>query len=397
MLLWTESVGAMQASRFVLGVAAACGVATSSYIYSIIDEKWYWKATSYCGSAKHLGYMLGSALGQLLVSFNLITYDNILVLTLVLIAVALLASLLLPTPRQSMFFRHRSAARRTSRDASITQEHNIQAQQIYTIESETVRQPQSDARNEEEGNVSKCEDQTKKGGQVLLQMWRDILDCYSSRRLLYWSVWWILATVGFNHMGGYSQVLWENVAPSRNNSVYNGGVEAVSHLLSAAVAYGVGFADINWEVRGQPVLSVCTGLVGATLFLMTFINNIWICYASYVVCCCMETLSMTVATYQIAADLSTERYALVFGANTFAALTLQNIMTSIVVDSEGLGLDIVVQFIIYSSYFTAIAIAFALHALWWTTRSGNKELKPLDNNETELNLEPTLSEPELKC
>lgn len=47
--------------------------------------------------------------------------------------------------------------------------------------------------------------------------------------------------------------------------------------------------------------------------------------------------------YQIAADLSMERYALVFGANSFGALALQTIITSVVVDSAGLGLAIIPQ------------------------------------------------------
>lgn len=38
-----------------------------------------------------------------------------------------------------------------------------------------------------------------------------------------------------------------------------------------------------------------------------------------------------------------ERYALVFGANNFGALALQTIITSIVVDSRGLGLGIIPQ------------------------------------------------------
>lgn len=38
-----------------------------------------------------------------------------------------------------------------------------------------------------------------------------------------------------------------------------------------------------------------------------------------------------------------ERYALVFGVNTFIALALQTLLTLIVVDSSGLGLDITTQ------------------------------------------------------
>lgn len=38
-----------------------------------------------------------------------------------------------------------------------------------------------------------------------------------------------------------------------------------------------------------------------------------------------------------------ERYALIFGVNTFGALVLQTVVTAVVVDSRGLGLDIVPQ------------------------------------------------------
>lgn len=52
---------------------------------------------------------------------------------------------------------------------------------------------------------------------------------------------------------------------------------------------------------------------------------------------------MLVLRYQIAAGLSMERYALVFGANNFGALVLQTVITSVVVDSAGLGLGIIPQ------------------------------------------------------
>lgn len=38
-----------------------------------------------------------------------------------------------------------------------------------------------------------------------------------------------------------------------------------------------------------------------------------------------------------------QRYALVFGVNTFVALLLESLLTVVVVDSVGLGLDIVTQ------------------------------------------------------
>lgn len=59
--------------------------------------------------------------------------------------------------------------------------------------------------------------------------------------------------------------------------------------------------------------------------------------------CERSNLSFLCCRYQIAANLSMKRYALVFGVNTFIALLLQTVLTVIVVDSAGLGLDIFLQ------------------------------------------------------
>lgn len=50
---------------------------------------------------------------------------------------------------------------------------------------------------------------TQSCGQVLLQLWRDFRHCYSSRQLLYWSVWWAMATCGYNQTVNYVQVSYE--------------------------------------------------------------------------------------------------------------------------------------------------------------------------------------------
>lgn len=47
--------------------------------------------------------------------------------------------------------------------------------------------------------------------------------------------------------------------------------------------------------------------------------------------------------FQIAVNLSVERYALVFGIDTFIALVIQAIMTVIVADQRGLHLPVTTQ------------------------------------------------------
>uniref|UniRef100_A0A667X7K5 Solute carrier family 19 member 3 n=1 Tax=Myripristis murdjan TaxID=586833 RepID=A0A667X7K5_9TELE len=208
----------------------------------------------------------------------------------------------------------------------------------------------------------------------------DSARCYSSRQLLYWSVWWALATCGYNQTVNYVQVLWEHVQPSQNFSIYNGGVEAVSSLFGAAAAYGVGFTTVNWEHWGELALGGFSGLGASALFLMTFIQNIWACYIGYVIFKCLYMMLITIAMFQIAADLSMERYALVFGANNFGALALQTIITSIVVDKGGFGLAIIPQFTIYASYFSFIAIIFSLRGVFtmWRLQRSNTDSTPPD-------------------
>uniref|UniRef100_A0A671MC08 Solute carrier family 19 member 3b n=1 Tax=Sinocyclocheilus anshuiensis TaxID=1608454 RepID=A0A671MC08_9TELE len=126
------------------------------------------------------------------------------------------------------------------------------------------------------------------------------------------------------------------------------------------------FSSADWSRWGEVALGALSALEGGTLFAMVFSANIWVCYCGYIVFKSLYMLLITIAMFQIAAGLNMERYALVFGANTFCALVLQTIITSVVVDSSGLGVDIVTQFTVYGAYFSIIALIFFLRGLYTT-------------------------------
>ncbi|KAA8593943.1 hypothetical protein FQN60_004777 [Etheostoma spectabile] len=310
MLLWLKSVPAMQAMQFFYGVVTASEVAYFSYIYSVVDQTRYRKATSYCRSVQLLGYTVGSVLGQLLISFSLMSYNNILVLTLVLTAIALLVSCLLPMPRQSMFFHRRPTGQKIRTEGAkrhdngtwdATEHTSIAKESLKEMRDEKAEEAETEDKAgmglDEKGSKTEESVGSESCSQVLILLWRDFLQCYSSRQLLYWSVWWAMATCGYNQTVNYVQVLWEHVQPSQNLSIYNGGVEAVSNLLSAATAYGIGFTEVRWEQWGELALGGFSGLGAAALFLMTFVCNIWVCYAGYVVFKCLYMLLITIAIY----------------------------------------------------------------------------------------------------
>ncbi|KAK2831835.1 hypothetical protein Q7C36_016921 [Tachysurus vachellii] len=373
MLLWLQSVGAMQAMQFIYSVVTACEVAYFSYIYSVVDLQFYLKATSFCRAAQLIGYTAGSVAGQILLSLELMSYYYILVFTLVLISISSIAVFLLPMPSTSMFF-HQSRQREEGGDTNEVEDCNEKEKRVKSgkvetdcnnesVDVETMENKQKDSREEiqEESGVDVEKSAFSK---TMLQLWWDFRSCFSSTEMLIWSMWWAMATCGYNQTVNYVQALWETVEPSKNDTLYNGGVEAVSNLFGAASAYGVGFSHVNWSRWGELALGSLSALSSAALYVMVFISNIWVCYVGYIVFKSLYMLLITIAMFQIAAGLSVERYALVFGVNTFAALVLQTILTSIVVDSRGLGLDVITQFIIYASYFCFIALIFFVRGLY---------------------------------
>lgn len=63
----------------------------------------------------------------------------------------------------------------------------------------------------------------------------------------------------------------------------------------AATAYGIGFTEVKWEQWGELALGGFSGLIATALFLMTFMNNIWVCYTGFIVFKCLYMLLITIA------------------------------------------------------------------------------------------------------
>lgn len=165
----------------------------------MIDLKRYRKATSYCRSVQLVGFTVGSVLGQLFVSFNLLSYNDMLVFSLVLIAIVLLVSFLLPMPQHSMFFHH-------THTTETVETGGIKRHADETVGGGDEKEVEGGETQNDAGNGDEEDVGAESCSRVLLKLWRDFLHCYSSRQLLYWSVWWAVATCGYNQTINYVQV-----------------------------------------------------------------------------------------------------------------------------------------------------------------------------------------------
>ncbi|NP_001263384.1 thiamine transporter 1 isoform b [Mus musculus] len=338
MLLYAQGLLAIQFLEFFYGIATATEIAYYSYIYTVVDLGMYQKVTSYCRSATLVGFTVGSVLGQILVSVVGWSLFSLNVISLTCVSVAFAVAWFLPMPQKSLFFHHIPSSC-----------HGVNG---------LKEEPKPDRL------------------RVFRVLWNDFLMCYSSRPLLCWSVWWALSTCGYFQVVNYAQGLWEKVMPSQNADIYNGGVEAVSTLLGASAVFAVGYIKLSWSTWGEMTLFLCSLLIAAAVYVMDTVQSIWVCYASYVVFRIIYMVLITIATFQIAANLSMERYALVFGVNTFIALALQTLLTLIVVDARGLGLCITTQFLIYASYFAAISVVFLANGIVSIIKKCRKQEDP---------------------
>uniref|UniRef100_A0A8D0GG34 Thiamine transporter 1 n=1 Tax=Sphenodon punctatus TaxID=8508 RepID=A0A8D0GG34_SPHPU len=364
MLLYAEGLLAIQFLEFFYGVVTATEIAYYSYIYSIVDLNLYQKVTSYCRSAALVGSTVGSISGQVLVSVASWSLFSLNVISLTSVSVAFAMAWFLPMPQKSLFFHHVSSTQ-VSREMKVL---NCKNGAVIQDDPALKRAPGwEDVESKVPLNVEEhpTDDQVSCAQKVdilkvLKELWQDFLQCYSSWPMLCWSVWWALSTCGYFQVINYTQGLWEMVLPSQTSAIYNGGVEAVSTLLGAVAVFAVGHTKISWATWGEMALALFSLFITAAVYVMDTVRNIWVCYASYVIFRIIYMLLITIATFQIATNLSVERYALVFGVNTFIALALQSLLTLIVVDSKGLGLNIFTQFMIYAGYFAAISLVFLI-------------------------------------
>ncbi|XP_067896788.1 thiamine transporter 1-like [Heterodontus francisci] len=373
MLLYAQGLLAMKFLEFFYGMVTASEVAYYSYIYSVVDFNMYQKVTGYCRCATLVGYTVGSVTGQILVSFTEVPLFQLNVISLVCVAVAFVTSMFLPMPQKSMFFH------RVRGDFNGTEIRDKGARSS-SEELESSTAPLNCGHDDAEDMMHGClpepmdstsythEIENKKSLKgiciVFAMLWKTFLQCYSSWPLLCWSAWWALSTCGYFQIVNYIQILWEKILPSQNSQIYNGMVEAASALLGAVAAFVVGYVKMSRSIWGEVALLVFSLVIAVVVFLMDTVRSIWVCYICYVIFRIIYMMLITIATYKIAANLSVELYALVFGVNTFVALVLQTLLTLIVVESNMLSLDIFGQFLAYSVYFAAIAVLFLIFGVY---------------------------------
>ncbi|KFV02798.1 Thiamine transporter 2, partial [Pterocles gutturalis] len=224
LLLFAHGVVAMQLMEFFYGMVTATEVAYYAYIYSVVSTDHYQRVTSYCRSITLVAATVAAVLGQLLVSLADVSYFHLNAITLASVSLTFLCAFFLPMPQKSMFFHRKDASGTLPGPDKVGATHGSDGPSSCQEAKNSVSAARGPTPEQQAGDAQPQNHVLR----VLLQLGRDLRDCYSSRKLLYWSLWWALATAGFNQVLNYIQVLWDFRAPSHSSAVYNGAVEAIA-------------------------------------------------------------------------------------------------------------------------------------------------------------------------
>ncbi|KAK7144512.1 hypothetical protein R3I94_010816 [Phoxinus phoxinus] len=342
LLLLGYSLLEMQFMEFFYGITMAARVAYSSYIFSLVPATVYQRVASYSRSAVLMGVFTSSVLGQMCLSLGNVSYMTLSVVSLGFVIFGLLLSFCLPWPKRSMFFNQ----------ARLEKERKEAAQ------SELARiNPEK-----KDGSVAALgsnHNSLSWANSVFVQMLKELKNVVKVPSLRLWSLWWVFNSTGYYLVVFYVHILWNKVYPATENKhVYNGAVEALSTLLGAIASFAAGYVKIRWNLWSELVIGLITAAQAGLLLLMGLTGNIWVCYVSYALFRGFYQFLVPIAIFQIASSLTKELCALVFGVNTFLGTILKTVITIIVVDKSGLGLDVHSQFFVYFFYFTLLTVIY---------------------------------------
>uniref|UniRef100_A0A182WCD3 Uncharacterized protein n=1 Tax=Anopheles minimus TaxID=112268 RepID=A0A182WCD3_9DIPT len=350
LLLWTETLAALQVVQVLYGAYMASEVAYYTYIYAKISREKYQQVTGNTRAAILLGRFLSGVISQVLVSTGAMNVRDLNYITLGTQAVSLLWSFLLPPVKTSVYF--------YSRDEDIKVTTGTVACDTAALPQQL--QQQQDHRVETATPLPKARFSASRAVRLL---WQHFKSAYRQLPVVQWSLWWALAMAGFIQVQVYVQLLWHEIDQDQG-TLFNGGAEALLTLLGAISALAAGYiANRIFEQWALWILTVCSGLQGGLILYSGFATNIWVAYVLYILFGTLYLFMVTMASAIVAKYLEEDSFGLIFGINTFVAIGVQALLTLATISERGLMLDPRDQFKVYGGYFLVLSIIYLIAAI----------------------------------
>lgn len=139
-------------------------------------------------------------------------------------------------------------------------------------------------------------------------------------------------------------------------------MEAFLTLLSALVALLAGYLHTGFfnSRRSIIVLIALSMFEALSIYLITNTDVLLLSYLGYLVFGVLYAFGITVASAEVAKELEEDSFGLIFGFNTFIALSIQTILTFLFVSGNVFLFDIHQQFLVYCIFFVAMGMIYTV-------------------------------------
>ncbi|XP_035738625.1 thiamine transporter 2-like [Vespa mandarinia] len=385
-LILAKTVPVVQITEFFYGLFLSSEVAYYTYIYAKVDKKHYQEVTGHTKAASLVGRCMAGIIAQLTASFHILDFHELNYLTIAAFGLATIWTFFLPSVGQSIYF------------------HSpIYDQNITTAPADTLKSSESDScyefnrdkqsrYNPAKRNVTSMSSKLKHAYALL---WQHFLNAYTHHHIVKWSMWWAFSTCGYLQITNYAQLLWQTAVESYDD-IYNGAVDACYAIIGASTVFVISKIPFNWPVIGDVTLTLFALIEGGLIILCSYNYNIWVLYTAYIIFGVVYHTMVTVASFEVAKNISEDSYGLIFGTNIFLALLFQSLLTLVVINGN-LGDTIRSQFFIYGCYYIILAVIFLIIAIftiikrykngdkfeiWLKNKNIRKSIDNIDNNES---------------
>nr|CAD2187111.1 unnamed protein product [Meloidogyne enterolobii] len=311
LLIFGHSIFHMQLMQISFGIATSADVAYSSYLYSVVSKSKYKRVTSLIRMATMTGKFAAYSFGQFLVSTEIGDYLLLNQITLGVLIVAVLISLFLPmtTPKRNKKTNKESKQMEEILPSSTDEKHN----NLLNKEDQQENKKINESFELLEGTRKVS---TRNNQEIFLYKF---IRHYRNVNVLCWSIFAILTTCGIYLVMNYEQSLWAHRKVDKS-LVWNGFVESLNTILSAICLTFLQFIQIKWEDY-RPVVFIGSSFgFSLLLFGMIYFANIFTDYALYMLLYILFSVLEAIASNQIATNMHSDAYGLVFGINNFVTI-----------------------------------------------------------------------------
>ncbi|VDK28379.1 unnamed protein product [Gongylonema pulchrum] len=332
LLIWGKTIWQMQIMQIAFGIASSCEIAYESYMFLIVDQKYYALVASYTRAATLAGRFFAYALAQFLISFKYGSYLLLNQISFVATCIIIPIGLAFPPITKEMI------ANRARKEEAQDQKQTTNTTNVDQEGGEASKERGQQISKESTNPDAKPPVEEQTVGDYFRSMFGHFKVFKRNSLILKWSIWWALTSCGVYQVMNYAQSLWATMQII--SDTFNGIAECANTLIGALISFGVQYMRVNWVARGEYILFGTSLAIAVFVAIMSQSKSIAVSYVLYVGNLCLWAEMCTCYSANIASQLDSASYGFVFGLDTFIALLLETILTFAVADKHGLALYI---------------------------------------------------------